>query len=196
MTAHMPALSIARKDKSGFDPQQMPSEQDNSFLQAADVLFSLAARIKQFSSEMDPLTLQNYLIPNLQQMETVLQQKNIRAEKILLAKYFMCCFLDDLIEQVWLKNQGLWRAYRLVFYFFQENDSDERFFALLERLQQEPSSNIDLLELAYIIFLHDYQGAYRKAPNGYYLALEKIDELYQILHWQHGDFRKNLFISA
>lgn len=191
----MPAVNKVQDAKSA-DNRLLPSEQDNSFLQAADVLFSVAGRMKYLSSEMDPLALQNYLIPNLQKMETVLQQKNIRAEKILLAKYFMCCFLDDLIEQVWLKNQGLWRAYRLVFYFFQENDGDERFFALLERLQQEPSSNIDLLELAYIIFLHDYQGAYRKAPNGYYLALEKIDELYQILHSQRGDFRKNLFISA
>lgn len=176
-------------------PETAPPMLGEAFLIAAAPLFAMAARIQKISPDMDPVQLQEYLIRDIHQFELHLQQKNIRAEQILIAKYFICALLDDLIENEWLEGQGLWRAYALRFHFFQENNGDERVFAVIERLQQEPSVNIALLEFAYMILVYGYQGRYRQSSNGYHKLLGKIDELYHILNWQYGDFRKSLFIQ-
>lgn len=193
MNSNMPILSVEREHNLDIHHSGMA---DNLFLRAADPLFIIAGRIKKISPDMEPLALQNYLITQIQQMETRLQQGDIRAEHIMLAKYFICCFLDDLIEHEWLLSLDAWRAHHLLFYFFQEKNADTRILSLIENVQQEPTSNIALIELVYMMLLYGYQGAYRNMPHGYYRLLEKLDELYHILHGQYGDFRKNLFISA
>jgi len=185
-------LVLSEEQRNNFNSLDMT---DNMFLRAAETLFVIAGRIKKVSLDMEPLALQNYLITQIQVMETQLHQGNIRAENIMLAKYFMCCFLDDLIEYE-LLSPDAWRVYHLLFYFFQEKNPDARMLNLIENLQQEPAANLALIELVYMLLLYGYQGAYRNMPNGHYRFLEKLDELYHILHWQYGDFRKNLFISA
>ena len=64
------------------------------------------------------------------------------------------------------------------------------------QLQQEPTVNIALIELAYMILVYGYQGIYRQSHQGYFLLLQKMDELYHLLNWHYGDFRKSLFIQA
>ena len=196
MTSNMPILSAERDNNIDVNHLATSSMADNLFLRAAEPLLVIAGRIKKISPDMAPLALQNYLITQIQQMETQLQQSNIRAENIMLAKYFMCCFLDDLIQYEWLLSSDAWRMHHLLFYFFQEKNADARMLGLIESLQQEPETNIALIELIYMLLLYGYQGGYRSMPDGHYRFLEKLDELYHILHWQHGDFRKNLFISA
>jgi len=194
MASSVLTVNSAHKNRPAFEASAK-QDQEDVFSCAAAPLFTFARRIKKMASEMDPLALQNYLAAKIHQMEAQLQNANIRAEKIMLGKYFICCFLDDLIEYEWVHHVGIWRAYRLVFYYFQENNGDERVDVLIERLKQEPSSNLALLELVYMILLYGYQGSCRKELNGYCRSLERIDALYQLLHCQSGDFRKNLLIA-
>lgn len=166
------------------------------FIIAAEPLFVLAARLKQFSRDVDPLQLQETIIQDVCQFELQLQQRNIRAEQIFIAKYFICALLDDLIEYEWFQGDGLWRAYALLNYFFQEHPREDKLFSLIERLQQEPTVNIALIELAYMVLIYGYQGACRQSNQGYMMLLQKMDELYQLLSNHYGDFRKSLFIQA
>jgi len=194
MTIHEVVLTqLAQRDSAATDAA--PTTLGDSFLIAASSLLIMAGRIQHLSRDTDPLNLQQNLIRQVHQLELHLQQKNVRTEQILIAKYFICALLDDLIEYEWLDGHGLWRSHALLFHFFQENNADERVFTLIERLQQEPSVNIALIEFAYMVLIYGYQGRYRHMSNGYFKLLEKVDELYQVLNWHYGDFRKSLFIQ-
>lgn len=183
---------LVQRDAITQDLSLSPGE---AFMHAASNLFIVVARIRNLSRAVDPVELQRSLIQQIHQFEYSLQQKNIRAEQILIAKYFMCALLDDVIENEWFGGQNLWRAYALLYHFFQEEIQNERVFTLIDRLQQEPSMNIALLELAYMILIYGYQGQYRTSQKGYFKLLERIDELYHVLNWYYGDFRKSLFIQ-
>ncbi len=191
MNQHILSKQLVQRDVLNKEPAQSLGE---VFLTAASSLFIIAARMHQLSRAVDPVELQQSLIHHIHQFEHHLQQKNVRAEQVLIAKYFLCALLDDVVEHDWLGNQGLWRAYSLLFHFFQESSQDERVIVLIDRLQQEPTMNIALLEFAYMTLLYGYQGQWRHSPQGYFKVLEKIDELYHVLIWHYGDFRKSLFI--
>ncbi|MCD6046365.1 MAG: hypothetical protein K0S08_12 [Gammaproteobacteria bacterium] len=194
MTQHIVLTPLKQRDAVYADAVQ--TSQGEVFLTAASSLFITAARLKNLSQEIDPIQLQQQLIQQIQQFEFQLQQKNIRTEQILIAKYFICALLDDLIEHDWLGGEGFWRAYALTFYFFQESAVDEKIFTVMSRLQQEPSTNIALIEFAYMILIYGYQGRYRREAQGYFRLLEKMNELYLVLQWHYGDFRKSLFLPA
>ena len=162
---------------------------------ATSPMILLAARAHRLSPSLDLSHFQRKLILDMQAFERDLQHNNIRAEQILIAKYFMCALLDEALEYEWLKGQGLWQAHALLFHFFQEANADEKFFTLVERLQQEVTVNIALLELAYMVLVYGFQGKHREMNNGYFILLQKMDELYHQLNWHYDDFRKSLFIS-
>jgi len=187
---------FVQRDQPPHQEPTVAASMGDVFFVAASDLFVLVARAKQLSHDMDLQTLRDMLIEQVQEFERHLQKKNVRTEQILIAKYFICALLDDVIEYVWLEGQGFWRSHALLFYFFQENAPGDKVFSLIARLQQETTINIALLEFAYMVLLYGYQGNYRTMNQGYAKLLEKIDELYHSLNSHYGDFRKSLFIQA
>ncbi len=164
----------------------------NPLLTASYALLATASRLQLLAQEFDPAFLQQQLISQLHAFDIACANK-VRDEVLSLGRYFLCSLLDDIVE--YGPSSGFSPGYSLLMHYYQEIPADNRAFKLMERLEDNPVANVFLLELAYMILVYGYFGPYRFDPNGYAIILEKQDTLYHLIRWQHGDFRKNLFIQ-
>lgn len=167
----------------------------NPYLAAANPFFLVASRLQTQVLDVAPSELHQRLMRIMQHFENYLEAKSFRAEQILLVRYFMAAMIDDIVAHVALKEPDLWWMFSLLMHYYNEKPGEEKIFLVLDRLMLEPEMNGEILEVAYYVLSYGYQGKYRFANNGRVSLLEKMDELYQLLHWQRGDFRKNLFVA-
>ena len=165
----------------------------NPLLEASYPLFAWVSRLQLMPQSFDHAVLQQHLLDLIQQYEQHCQKLKVRQEQMLLGRYFLCSLLDDILAHG--PSDGFNPAFSLLSHYNQESLQDNRLFALIDRLHENPAANLFLLELAYMILVYGYFGQYRQDPHGYAIILEKQDALYHLIRWQHGDFRKNLFIT-
>lgn len=167
----------------------------NPLLSAAYPLFHYVSRLQLFPQDLEPGSVQQQLCAALVEFEHQAQKHVLREEHIALARYFLCALLDDVLEHS-ANLQGInWLPHSLLNLYYQETLIDHRLYKIIDHLQEQPAVNLHLLEMAYMILVYGYQGIYRQELHGSQLILEKIDELYHLIRWQHGDFRKNLFMT-
>lgn len=165
----------------------------NPLLAASYGLFSWVARLQLLPEEYDHATLQALLLSQIEDFEQQCAKQHVRSEQIQLGRYFICSLIDDILEHG--PSAGYNVCFSLLMHFDQEPLADNRLFLLIDRLQENPAVNLFLLEVAYMTLVYGYMGQYRQDPHGYAIILEKQDALYHLIRWQHGDFRKNLFIT-
>ncbi len=187
-----PSQVIDLNHEANFSPKHL----SYLFWEASMPLILVASRAPFLTPDLDPSKLQKKLIQEMQVFEKSLQKKNIRAEQIMIAKYFLCALVDESLEFEWLKGHGFWKAHALLYHFFQETSADEKFFTLLARLQKEPSVNLPLLELAYMSLVYGFQGKYRQMDAGHLLINQLMSAVYHQLNWYYDELRKSLFIHA
>lgn len=192
---HSTQFSLATHIRAGIPSSHQVHAKSllNPLLSAAYPLFNQASRLQLFPPQLDPFEMQQSLCSAMEAFEKQCSHHNLRNEQILLGRYFLCALLDDIIEHQ-LTPPVYWVPYSLLTLYYQESLFDNRLFTLIDRLKEQPPLNLFLLEMAYMILVYGYQGFYRQEPQGNSFILTKLDELYHVIRWQHGDFRKNLFI--
>ncbi len=187
-------ISLATHMRERLNPQAEARLKSslNPLLTASQTLFATASRLQLLPQEFDPAFLQQQLIDQIQRFNQACDNK-LHDDAISVGRYFLCSLLDDIVEHG--PSSGFSPGYSLLTHYYQEALADNRAFMLIERLESHPAANVFLLELAYMILVYGFFGQCRFDPNGYALILEKQDALYHLIRWQHGDFRKNLFIT-
>lgn len=165
----------------------------NPLLNAALPLLNHAAHVQLFAQDFDAATLQPQLCQQIQAFEHCCERSSLRHEHVLLGRYFLCALLDDVLEHS--PQESSWLPYSLLDLYYQENVVDYRAFNLIDRLKEQPAKNLFLLEMAYMVLVYGYQGIYRREAQGSAILLEKMNDLYRLIRWQQGDFRKNLFMT-
>lgn len=81
-------------------------------------------------------------------------------EAVLDAKYAFCALLDEIILSSGLSIRDEWELAPLQLRLFGEHLAGERFFDKLEELRQNPSANIEQLEIFHTCLLLGFQGKY------------------------------------
>lgn len=149
---------------------------DNALVVAATPLLSLVPLIKE---NTDLPQLYQMLIHEMKVFETKLQQGQARYETIMAARYALCATLDEVVARD-INNHLTWQNYSLLHHFHQEHLEKNRFFVILERLQQNPDLHIELLELFYLCLTLGF--------SNHEAHIEKFTtELYQCIRAvQHG----------
>lgn len=165
----------------------------NPLLNAAFPLLNYASRFQLFAQDFDAATLQPQLCQEIHDFEQHCERSTLRHEHVQLGRYFLCALLDDVLEHS--HQESSWLPYSLLDLYYQENVVDYRLFNLIDRLKEQPANNLFLLEMAYMILVYGYQGIYRQEAQGSSILLEKMTDLYHLIRWQQGDFRKNLFMT-
>src|SRR3990167_2355885 len=100
------------------------------------------------------------------------------------------------VDETWLHStsgkEKEWEKHKLLLFFQQEDWGGERFFIILERLEQDPLFYIDLLELTYLCLSLGYEGKFRYQERGHLKLQEIINNLFekikQIRHELKPDF--------
>lgn len=166
----------------------------NPLISAASALLLCIANLYNQKTLLCAHDLYQTLIHETKAFETQAQTLGYRTETILIARYILCSTLDEKIHTDNWGEENSWYQYRLLSYFHDEDSGGERFFLILERLCNEPSAHIDLLELIYLCLNLGFMGKYQQMENGKFELDKILEKLYQCIRWQRGEIKKELLI--
>jgi type VI secretion system protein ImpK len=99
------------------------------------------------------------------------------------ARYALCTTIDEAIFNTPWGHESGWGENSLLSIFHQEVSGGDQFFHSLKDIGQNPSKNIDLLELKYVCLALGFQGRYRIVNAG-------KEKLFQIRNWLSELIRK------
>ncbi|MDX1668820.1 MAG: type IVB secretion system protein IcmH/DotU [Limnobacter sp.] len=169
-------------DLSSSPPQEVPSTGlshiqkiasarhgaiNGSLLDKAMPLLLAGSKMHQYSlAEHELASLHEILSVHLDKLDYELSQAGGDSETRLATRYLLCTFLDELIANTPWGSQGHWSRYSLLLKCFKETWGGEKVFSVLDRLQQKPVENQQLLTLFYLTFSLGFRGKYHVLPSG------------------------------
>lgn len=168
----------------------------NPLAAAASALLSIAARCQQWDAPTDSYHFYQQLIHEVKAFEHAAQAQQYRSETIMVARYILCATLDELILNSPWGADVQWEKYKMLMTFQNESSADERFFVLLDRLGEDASTHIDLLELIYICLSLGYEGKYRQLPQGKVELENLLDRLFECIFLVRGELKKDLHLHS
>ncbi|MGA9573702.1 MAG: type IVB secretion system protein IcmH/DotU [Lysobacterales bacterium] len=151
----------------------------NPIEKAASVLLSLLSQIRNTSTHPNPNGLHKQLATEIQNFEKSAQRAGINEKTIFVARYALCTTIDEFVMTTPWGSGSIWGNQSLLSLFHKETRGGERFFQLLNKLNEDPAKNIDLLELLYLCLALGFQGRYRVRPNG----LNELEEIRESLYY-------------
>lgn len=106
------------------------------------------------------------LIQSINSFTQLSSEKGIENSEIMLARYLLCTFCDELIGTTYWGKDNNWANTSLLGHFYNETYGGEKFFHILNQLLRAPAKYIDLLELTYICLSLGFEGKYRIQNKG------------------------------
>lgn len=161
-------------------------------LRAANPLFELIVPMRYQISHPDIEQLRSLLILAVKEFELTARALMIDSEKIIVARYVLCSFLDETISSTPWGHGGVWASRSLLVAFHNEASGGENFFLILQRLSQSAHTNIDLLELMYLCLALGMEGRYRLLENGSTQLNILRERLLHLVQSQRGKFESEL----
>ncbi|HFE37642.1 MAG TPA: DotU family type IV/VI secretion system protein [Gammaproteobacteria bacterium] len=166
--------------------------ENNSLLSVAKPLLSLLTRLSQTHQHNDVSGLHGRTLLEIQNFDTYAQQKHIDPQQCLIARYVLCAAIDETVLNTPWGSNSLWPNKSMLSTFHRENTGGQKFFTLLERLQQNPAQNIDLLELMATCLALGFQGKYRVMQGGYHTIESLRTQLHQQITMIRGEYERSL----
>jgi type VI secretion system protein ImpK len=163
----------------------------NPLIAAASTLFSLTSKLRESESYTDINGLYQQLSHEIKAFENNAQAQNYRSDIILVARYVLCALLDETILNTSWGKISNWERHKLLVTFHSEQNGDDRFFAILDRIIEDPALHIDLLEMLYLCLNYGFEGKYRYQENGKAMLDTIIDRLFERIRFQRGDIKKD-----
>jgi type VI secretion system protein ImpK len=163
----------------------------NPLLRAANPLLELAQPLRQLPTHPNIEELRTQLMQMMRTFETLGRANGVDDERLGASRYCLCTFLDEAISSTpW--GAGLWGRQSLLVTFHNEASGGERFFLILQRLAQNPTANIDVLELIYVILGLGFEGRYRLLDGGRSQLDTVRERLEQMIRTQRGSAERDL----
>lgn len=164
----------------------------NALVTAAAPLFSLVNKLRENPDYHNIHSLHEHLVHEIRAFEAQAQTQGCRSETILVARYALCAFFDEIILNTTWGNGSEWTKYKLLMLFHTETSADERFFVILERLLEDAKLYIDIIEFMYLILSLGFMGKYQHLQDGTLLRMMLQNELYHTIRMQRGEISKSL----
>lgn len=164
---------------------------DNPLLAAASGLLERMAQLSAQNEAHDVMSYRDGCVQQLQIFEQQLLHNDSSEETRYYARYVLCTVMDELVNKThW--GSGVWSNQSLLSQFHGETGGGERFFQLLEYLQQSPAKNLHLLELMYVCLGLGFEGKYRLDARGYAQLEALRDNLFHLIRMQKGEPERDL----
>lgn len=164
----------------------------NPLLDAATQLLALANQLRGTPSHSDVNALRAEVVGEIQAFEGAARAAGATPEHVRAARYALCALLDETVLSTPWGSNSAWASDTLLSSFHREAWGGEKFFQILDRMLQEPSRNLDLLELMYVCLALGFEGQYRVMERGRSKLDEIQDNLYRTLRLQLGEFEREL----
>lgn len=157
----------------------------NPLMAAAAPLLYEAYQLRH-AGQLQPRQIRHQLQTAVQTLEQKLAMLACSADQILAIRYVICCLLDEMITHThW--GETWWAQRSLLIHFYHEAWGGEKFFLLLEKLQQRPQEQLPLLILIHCILCLGFEGRYRVETQGAQQLLHIRQQLADTLKTEHTD---------
>lgn len=156
----------------GHIPQALPRREQmltpnaNPMLKAAGPLLLLLGRLRASLSSAPATQMIGQVGETIEAFEHEVRAAGASPEQTRTAKYILCAFADDIVQNIPGEDRHVWTQYSMLSRFFGERTGGVRFFEELERAKRDPSVNYDLLELMHACLALGFEGIHRTSAGG------------------------------
>ena len=164
----------------------------NTLCALATPLFSLVSRIRNRAQHMEPERLRQSVMAEVRAFENAALKAGEDAQKVKVARYALCATIDDVVLNTPWGEHSPWTMKTMVGTFHRETVGGDRFYDLLARLEQDPGTNIDLLEFLYMCLSLGFEGRLRVETGGQDKHLQIRNGLARIIRAQRGEVERDL----
>lgn len=190
-----PALTESRLSLSGNESYYrskifVATTGPNLLVAAAATLLTMVSRLRDSDTYADLNDLYQHLVHEVKAFESAAHKQGYRSEFILVARYVLCATLDETILKTAWGHESHWKMHTLLATFQSDNQGDDRFFLIIDRLLEDAALYVDLLELMYICLSLGFEGKYREQDNGRKHLEDIRENLYQRIT-RHRDELEN-----
>jgi type VI secretion system protein ImpK len=158
----------------------------NPLVQAASPLLLLTAQMRETLSPMDVASLRRHALDEIRRFEEQARASGVSNEVVLAARYTLCAGLDEAVLSTPWGNQSEWAQHPLLVALHREAWGGEKFFEMLDRISQDPTRYIDLMELQYLGIAFGFAGKYQVQERGHERLLEIQQDLYRKIRNHRG----------
>ncbi|EPJ84108.1 MULTISPECIES: type IVB secretion system protein IcmH/DotU [Pseudomonas] len=173
-------------------PPESFSVSMNVLVSAAAPLLGEVTALKREDKTEELATLNARLCESMRAFDVAAAQSGAESSQVQAARYVLCTVLDEAVAMSPWGDRSQWSKMSLLSKFQGETSGGEKFFHLLDRVLQNPSKYLPLLELMYVCLSLGFEGKYRVLPRGN-VELEAIrDSLYRQILNQRGEIPREL----
>ncbi|MGH1373711.1 MAG: type IVB secretion system protein IcmH/DotU [Cellvibrionaceae bacterium] len=164
----------------------------NPLVNAASTLLTVAIKLRTTLQHDNVVELHKRLTDEIKAFDVRAQQAGAAAETVVSARYLLCTVVDEIVLNTPWGAGGGWSQHSLLSLFHQETFGGEKCFLILQRMQENPSKHLDLLELYYLCLSLGFEGKYKLVQRGHE-QLDQIREgLYQTIENHRGHMEQDL----
>lgn len=172
---HFKNATISRAKSRDHSQDQSYEGTGNPFLSLSSDIFKQIDNL-QNSYDIGSLSdVRNSLIEDIEYFTEASAKKGIENSQVMLARYVLSTFCDELICTTYWGKDNNWANSSLLGHFYNETYGGDKFFKILDQLLRAPAKYIDLLELMYICLSLGFEGKYRIQNRGK-MELDSIRE--------------------
>src|SRR5262245_20997204 len=157
----------------------------NPLVRAAIPLLLVTAQLREAVSSMYVPGLRRHVLDEIRTFEEQARASRVPNEVILSARYVLCAAIDEAVLSTPWGNQSEWAQHPLLVQLHREAWGGEKFFEMLDRISQDPSRHIDLMELQYLALVFGFEGKYHVQERGH----ERLQQVQQDLYRRIRDHR-------
>ncbi|MGV6849068.1 MAG: type IVB secretion system protein IcmH/DotU [Marinibacterium sp.] len=159
---------------------------------AASILFALVSRIRNRAQHPDPAALRRSVVAEIRAFESRAIAAQIDPRTVKVARYAICATLDDVVLNTPWGSTSVWAQQSMVGTFHRETVGGDRFYDLLSRLEQDPATNIMLLEFLFVCLSLGFEGRLRVEQGGPEKHMTIRAGLARIIRAQRGEVEHDL----
>jgi len=164
----------------------------NPLVNAASTLIAVFEKTRQSVTHPNVGGLHQRLVSEIKSFEKQAKESGIKPEVVLAARYALCTSLDEAVLNTPWGSESAWPQRTLLSVFHNETSGGEKFFLLLDKMKEQPSENLYMLELMYILLSLGFEGKFRVIHRGRDM-IEKIrDDLFTLIRRLRGDYEREL----
>lgn len=174
------------------DPDKFTSSGLNRLENAAFKLLSLVPAIRKSQTNPSAGLLRQQIIEEIEAYENAARKAGVEARTVMIGRYILCTVLDEVVLNTPWGGQSDWQNDSLLSLFHKETWGGENFFVMLENLEKDPASNIDLLELMYVCLALGFEGRYAVEADRSGKLMEIRARLFRLIRSQRAEPAKYL----
>jgi type VI secretion system protein ImpK len=165
----------------------------NPLVAAASPVLAAAIRLTSGRGQPpDPERLRAAMVRAIRGFETEALATGLDTRSLRAARYALCATIDDMVLSTPWGSSSSWVQQSLTSVFHNEVIGGDRFFDILEQMQQDLGRHSPVVELMYLCTSLGFEGRYRVMPRGVAALTELRDGVYRTIRQRRGEWERDL----